>query len=1212
MPRPERPVDPAKGAIQEFAVALRELREQAGGPTYRCLADRTGLSISTLADAAGGRRLPTFAVAVAYAVACGGDEQEWAARWRVAAAGKASPERAPYRGMAGFRGEDADLFFGRERLVAELVSRVREFPVTVVLGASGAGKTSLLAAGLAPALTELRPVVMTPGEHPLADLPMLDGTKVLVIDQFEELYTLCEAGERDKFLDDVLERPDLRVVVSVRADYYGRCAEHPGLAEALRTNQVLVGPMTEDELRDAVTRPATAFGLSVERALVATALQEAKGRAGVLPLLSHAMLETWRRRRGSVLTLAGFQAAGGIDGAVVRTAEEVYGALDAGQRKLAAELLLRMLAIDESVARRRVDLADVRSVDPDAGTVIDRLADARLVTVGGGTVEIAHDAMLTAWPRLEAWIDDHRDAVRAHRKISEAARIWVESERDPSVLASGARLELMKAHSSVLVGVMRLSQVEKDFLQRSDTQARWDETAARRRTLRQRLLVAAAVMAVVVAAVFAGAADDARTDADAARGTAQSQQAASATQNLRVTDPAVAAQLAISGYRLARTSEARSALLESSSAPVPARALGAGSAALAASSRGGLVAVADATDGSVTLFTQSSHGLNRVGGIGSAPSEADRPVSSGAKVYALTFFPNGQYLAVADTSKTITVWDVSTPHNPVRVIRLAGATGPVAQLAVNPAGTELAAADGSTVLRWAVGNLAAPGSPVIENPLILQAPERVRSVAYAPARDLLAFGTDTEVHVWSGGTRLAVLPARGRPAPTVTFLPNGQLLIGGDPSQVLDFSSSPPVNLRPGDLADMVVTMAAASPGGRHVIVGEQDSTISVLDTATWTVVRTLPHPDVVTGAMFTSGGKAIVTVAADGAVRWWDMRTVLPPRARAPVANTRFSADGTRLAVFAEGDISLWNTENSADPAPLAQGLAGEFSGAGDISRDGQWLAAGTDEGEVHLFSLADAAHPKLAHVFDGAEGKVETVAFSQDGSMLATGGEDSSVRFWDLTTLERPPLSEFSTPGDVVLDLSWRPGASEIAVASVDGYVYLVDVADPRTPRMSARLDGFSVYSTEFSADGRLLATGGAGGVVQLWDVRDLAAPSRVGAPITGPTGRVLGLSFHPAKNMLAVSALDGTVWLWHVTDPVHPTRAAVLANAGDSLNTAMFRPVGDLLAAGGDDWIVHTWHTDESTVIADICASVGDPITSREWRTHLPDAMFNPPCR
>jgi WD40 repeat protein len=1207
MPRPERPVDPAKGAIQEFAVALRELREQAGGPTYRCLADRTGLSISTLADAAGGRRLPTFAVAVAYAVACGGDEQEWAARWRAAAAEEMSPERAPYRGMAGFRGEDADLFFGRDRLVAELADRVREFPVTVVLGASGAGKSSLLAAGLVPALTELRPVVMTPGEHPAENLPRLDDTTVLVIDQFEELYTLCGAGERAKFLDDVLGRPDLRVVVSVRADYYGHCAEHPDLAEALRTNQVLVGPMTEDELRDAMNCPAAAFGLSVERALMATALQEAKGRVGVLPLLSHAMLETWRRRRGSVLTLAGFHAAGGIDGAVVRTAEEVYGALDPGQRELAAELLLRMLSIDESVTRRRVDLADVRSVDPGAGTVIDRLADARLVTVGGGTVEIAHDAMLTAWPRLGAWIDDHRDAVRAHRKISEAARIWVESDRDPSVLASGARLALMKAHSSVLAGVLRLSQVEKDFLQHSDTQARWVETAARRRTMRQRLLVAAAVVAVVVAAVFAGAADDARTDADAARGTALSQQAASATEKLRVTDPAVAAQLAIAGYRIEPTSEARSALLDSSAAPVPARYLGVGSAALAAAPQGGLVAVSDATTGKVTLLRQSAHGLARVGAITPEPPDEGRPVSSGAKVYALTFFPDGKTLAVADTSGAISLWRVSEPREPERITKLESddMSGPVEQLAVNPTGKELAAVSGTRVLRWALDSIALP-----EGPMILMAPARVRSVAYSPAGGLLAYGTEAgEVHVWSGTTK-RVIQARGRPAPTVAFAPDGRLFVGGYTSQVWDLSSWS-IIAQPERLADVVVTMATFSPLGRHLIAGGLDSTIYVLDTRTWILVRTLAHPDVVTGVTLTAGGRAIVTVAADGAARWWDLRTVLPPRARGAVTETRFSADGTRLAVFAEGDISLWDTKNSGDPAPLAQDLTGGFSGAGDISRDGRWLAAGTDEGEVHLFDLTDVAHPRRVDVLHGLTGKVEALAFSEDGSTLVAGGEDTSVVLWDLTASDMP-VSVFGTPGDVVLDLSWRPGGNELAVASEDGIVYLVDVSDADKPREKSRFDASSVYSAAFSLDGQLLATGGARGLVQLWDVRDPADPRLVGSSLTGPTGRVLGLSFHPTKKVLAASAMDGTVWLWNVADPARPARAAVLADAVSGLNTAVFRPVGDLLVAGGEDRVVHTWHTDERAVIKDICASVGERITSREWRIQLPDAPFEPPCR
>lgn len=1203
MPRPQRPVDPAQGAVAEFAVALRELRERAGGPTYRSLAEATGLSVSTLADAAGGRRLPTRAVAVAYAVACGGDEHEWAARWRaVSAAVEATPERAPYRGMAGFRGEDADLFFGRERLVAELAERVRESRLTVVLGASGAGKSSLLAAGLVPALADERPVIVTPSD------PLPDTAAVLVVDQFEELYTLCTADERDRYLEELFARTDTRVVVSVRADYYGRCADHPVLAAGLRDNQVLVGPMSEDELRDAMTRPAAAVGLSVERALVATVLQEAKGRSGVLPLLSHAMLETWRRRRGTVLTLAGFEAAGGIDGAVVRTAEETYGGLDQAQRTLAAELLLRMLAIDESVNRRRVDLADVRSVDPAAGVVIDRLADARLVTVDGGTVEIAHDAMLTAWPRLRAWVDDHRDAVRAHRKVSEAARIWVESDRDSSALASGGRLGLMKAHTSVLSGVLRLSQVEKDFLRESEAQARRVARTARRRTLRQRMLVASAVLAVVAAIVFAQAADDARSDATAARDTALSQRIASAVQGLRVTDPALAAQLAIAGYRIAPTSEARSTLLESSAMPAPARYLGAGSTALAASAGGGLVAVSDTSDGSVTLFTQADHRLTRAGIISPIPTEVDRPVSSAAKVYALTLSPNDEILAVGDSAATVTLWDVTRPETPIALQSIVGTSGPIERMAINRAGTELAIAAGDRITRYAITD---PSNPV-ELPG-LPAPARIRSVAYAPDGGRLAIGTDAgTAHVWAlAGTpvELAALASRDRPAPMVSFAPDGQLLFRArddDTIRLWDISSSKPeAGHSLTGLLDLRVTSAEFSPDGRYLVAVGTDSTVYVLETATWTVVHTLPHPDIVTRATFTAGGDAIITAATDGALRWWSLRDAIAPRAPAPIGDLRYSADGTRLAIFAEGDISLWDNEG-----PLSEDLTGTFSGAGDLSPNGRLLAAGTIDGDVLLFDLTDPRYPRQIAELGAVGRKVETVAFSPDGTLLAAGGEDASVRIWNVATRGKPAV--YPAPTDVVLDLSWHSSGNHLAVASADGHVYLLDTSDGREPRQESRLDGGVMHSVTFSPDGHLLATAGADGLVRLWDVSDIGAPHLVAPPMTGPTGRVLDLSFHPGGNMLAAGVIDGTVWLWQVKDPTHPARAAILANTGSPLKSVVFRPKSGVLSAGGSDRVVHTWNTNENAVIANVCATTGDPITRREWRTHLPDVPYAPPCR
>ncbi|WP_306935033.1 nSTAND1 domain-containing NTPase [Streptomyces phaeochromogenes] len=476
--RREVPVDPSAGPVQRFALELRKLRTEAGGIIYRALAEEVGYGVTTLSQAAAGEQLPTLPVVLAYVRACGGEVTWWEARWRQAveeSAGAGAEEgdagaESPYRGLTRFETGDSGRFFGREQLTADLVDLLRRQRFAAVFGPSGSGKSSLLRAGLIPFLQHsqedgLRPAairILTPGEHPAhthAHLltPATSDSGVdtfVVVDQFEEVFTLChDADERARFIDQLLtaRRPEsrLRVLLAVRGDFYGRCAEHRHLADALRDANVLAGGMSPAELRDAVVKPAKAAGLTVERALTARLVKEVADAPGGLPLLSHVLLETWRRRRSKTLTLAGYEAAGCLDGAIAKTAEEVYGRFTEDQAVTARRVLLRLIAPGDGTpdTRRPAQRAELDTTGrPDTAPVLEALVRARLLTLDGDMVELAHEALITGWPRLHGWIQDNRERLRAHRKLSEAAHAWQELGREAGALYRGSRLVTAQEH----------------------------------------------------------------------------------------------------------------------------------------------------------------------------------------------------------------------------------------------------------------------------------------------------------------------------------------------------------------------------------------------------------------------------------------------------------------------------------------------------------------------------------------------------------------------------------------------------------------------------------------------------------------------------------------------------------------------------------------------------------------------------------------------
>ena len=427
-----------------------------------------------------------------------------------------APGEPPFKGLQPFDEADADRFFGRESLTAKLVQRLDESRfLAVVVGASGSGKSSIVRAGLIPALRRGQPLpdgtlppegsshwrihLITPTAHPLealalaltrevesvtATATLLDDLArdprslylyvrktralpaspfevephvVIVVDQFEELFTLCrDEFEREAFIDNLLTaltpapspnqgEGSITLIIAIRADFYAHLAQYPELREAVAQRQEYIGPMTADELRRAIEEPAKRAGWNFETGLVDLILRDIGDEPGALPLLSHALLETWQRRSGHTLTLKGYADSGGIHGAIAYTAETVYQQLAPEEQALVRDIFLRLTEFGEGTedTRRRARLDELIAQPEHADQVrmvLTQLADARLVTTSEDTVEVAHEALIREWPRLRDWLTEDRDGLRLHRHLTEAAHEWELLERDPGGLYRGARL----------------------------------------------------------------------------------------------------------------------------------------------------------------------------------------------------------------------------------------------------------------------------------------------------------------------------------------------------------------------------------------------------------------------------------------------------------------------------------------------------------------------------------------------------------------------------------------------------------------------------------------------------------------------------------------------------------------------------------------------------------------------------------------------------
>ncbi len=1164
----------------------------------------------------------------------------------------------PYKGLRAFQEADAEDFFGRDDLIASLLERFRQDGLAshfmAVVGPSGSGKSSAVKAGLLPRLRrgdvagsdQWYIVEMIPGARPLEELeaallrvavnpppsllqqlqederglvratkrilPDDESSLLLVIDQFEEVFTLVEdEARRAQFLAILAEAArdadcPLRVVVTLRADFYDRPLQYAEIGQLFSEHSVVVLPLSRDELRSAIVEPAERVGMVLEEGLVANIIAEVGDQPGTLPLLQYALTELYERREKRTLTNDAYIDIGGVTGALARRADETYRELDAAQQQAARQLFLRLVTLGEGVedTRRRTLLSELLSVGIDADIMqqtIDTFGKYRLLTFDRDpstrtpTVEVAHEALIRQWGLLREWLDESRDDLRTQRRVASAAAEWRGSGRDASYLATGSRLQQFEEW----MRTTRLAQTEEEaeYIRASIQEHERQEELKRARKAREealeqrnrnvlRTLVGVLAIATLGALLLSGfafnqqqiALENAST-ATVAQGQAIAEGANAATQSAVSRDLALIseAQLALANGETDRAISLALLANEDANTIISRRTL-----ADVVYAPGTRLVIDDHTDRVEDVAFSPDGRFALSGGRDLALLLTDLETGDVVQrmeghqdwIWDVDVLPDGERALSASSDQTLRLWDLQTGE---AIRTLEGHEYQIRAMDVGDDGTR--AVSGSfeqtegingRLILWNLetGEVLSRSEPVA-SPIL--------SLDFSPSGFTALSGhLDGSIILWNAESWTPLLTfdasvgGHSEQVWTVQYTPDERGFISGAEEGVLllwTFEAGVPVLRFQGHNAR--VTSADFSPDGTEIITGSEDNSLIRWDARTGALLqRFIGHSFLVYSAAFGPEGDHILSGSWDGTVRLWDVHAgsqiAQVKSSDGPyeggIESVSLSPDGTLSATAStDGNVILWDTQ-TWEAVRTLQAHTGEVN-AVTFSPDGSLLATGGDDNLLVLWDVATGAQIRT---LEGHSNAVWALDFDADGDRIASGSRDNTIILWDVATGAQ--ITRLFGHTFRVSDVAFSPDGQQLASSGFDNLVLLWNL---NTEEIAHRMEGHGdwVMSVAFSPDGNTMLSGSADNTMILWDAGNGARLRQY----EGHSALVQDAIFSPDGNLLLSASADRDLLLWDLESGQIVQR---FSGHADAVTSAAFAPDGTAFLSGSSDGSARYW--------------------------------------